>query len=106
MGVVPSLVHEALVGRDFPHFWSLWESKGRLVDIAPPAGEAQELSPDPFCQREGDAVGGIEEARDPLPLPVMAEEPEDLEASSQPEGKKRENISDPDNESSQNVVPD
>lgn len=80
--------------------------KQRDPGRAPPAGEVRELSPDPFCQREGDAVGVIEAARDPLPFPVMAGELEDLEASSQPEGNEQENTSDPDNESKQNVVPD
>ena len=106
VGVVPSLLYEALVGRDFPNFWKLWESEGRLVDSAPPTGETQELSPDPFCQREGHAVGGNEEAGDPLPFPAMAGEPEDLEASTQPEGNEQETSPDPDMESSQNVVPD
>ena len=37
VGLVPSLLHEALVGRDFTHFWSLWENKRNQEDRAPSA---------------------------------------------------------------------
>ncbi|XP_063772692.1 uncharacterized protein LOC134909590 [Pseudophryne corroboree] len=76
VGLVPTLVHEAIIGRDFPHLWKLWESclstdvrskepvdnTGHFMDVC----VSSELSdPLPFASLAGEVTDG-ESSEDPL----------------------------------------
>uniref|UniRef100_A0A8C5PVW7 Gypsy retrotransposon integrase-like protein 1 n=1 Tax=Leptobrachium leishanense TaxID=445787 RepID=A0A8C5PVW7_9ANUR len=107
VGVVPSLLHEAIVGRDFSQFWRLWEKKKVQVDGAPPTGESRELSPEPFDHNmEENIVGVSNEGVMPFPLSVMAGEQEDVEPDPESVNNEQEVVPGSSTESGLNNMPD
>ena len=79
VGLVPHLVHEAIIGRDFPTFWELWD---RPDPIAVPESVAE---PELLATSDIVGSGGSSRGSPSFPFSVMAgelEEPEEVPTTS------------------------
>ncbi|XP_077148857.1 uncharacterized protein LOC143809698 [Ranitomeya variabilis] len=79
VGLVPALLQDVILGRDFPHFWQLWENQlllhGSCESFPMPSGGPELLEEDP----QEDVAGEVIETNLQFPCSVLAGETEETE---------------------------
>ncbi|XP_041424937.1 uncharacterized protein LOC121395450 [Xenopus laevis] len=81
VGLVPSLLHDAVVWRDFPHFWELWENRGPVRLVNAPSNT--NVGPEPFDSSLARINDELPEDVQPFPFSVLLGNVDETETGSE-----------------------